>query len=351
MPTNSDFAGGELKQAEVVVIHWRDRMEFNGAKRSAEFEGKVSAQQGQSWVLCQTMHVVFDRPIYFNQLQKKDAPPPKADPKNPKAGDRPKIDTVYCYPAAGDSADDPREQYVTFRQVELGPTGKVLKSQQLQAVELKMEAQAADSAGGERYQSATALGPGRLRIWQPGDEDMAGPAGEAPGKNPQPGAKKDRQEMKLTVVTFSGRMKAVDKAKVFQQATFTDNVKAINFPSDSPDADVPGSALPPRALMLTCNKELVVWSHKKGGAPPVQRMDATGNAYLRTDDHDGWAETISQDGKLAVLTGSEAVPARIRNRFNRGTDQAGRKITYDRATGYFKILDSFGGTLGTPPKK
>lgn len=354
MPTSSDLSGGELKQPEVVVIHWRDRMEFNGAKRSAEFEGKVSARQGPSWLLCQTMHVVFDRPVYFNQAQKREALPPKADPKNPKAGDRPKIDTVYCYPAAGDAADDKREEYVTFRQVEFDKAGRLLKSQQLQAVELKVEAQAADSAGGERYQSVTALGPGKVRIWQPGDRDMAGPAGAADPKKTDAAPKApatDQQEMKLTVVRFGGRMKAVDKGKVFQQATFTDNVKAINLPSDSPDLEVEGKLLPPRALMLTCNKELVVWSHKKAGAPPVQRMDATGNAYVRTDEYDGWAETIRQDGKVVVLNGSEAIPARIRNRFNRGTDQSGKTIKYDRATGYFQVLESFGGSLGAPPKK
>jgi hypothetical protein len=157
--------------------------------------------------------------------------------------------------------------------------------------------------------------------------------------------------MKLTVVTFTGRMTAVDKGKVFQQATFTDNVKAVNVPADSPNVELQGNLLPPRALLLTCNEKLVVWSHKKADAPPVQRMDAVGNAYVRTDDYDGWAETISQDGKLVVLTGSDAIPARIKNRFNRGTDQSGKKIIYDRDRGSFRVVESFGGTIGTPPKK
>jgi hypothetical protein len=353
MPAGSDLSGNQLRQAEVVVIHWRDRMEFNGAKRSAEFDGKVSAQQGQSWVLCQTMHVVFDRPVYFNQAQKREAPPPKADPKDPRADDKPKIDTVYCYPAAADAADDRRDLFVTFQQVELDAAGKAVKVQRLKATELKMEAQAQDPAGGGRFQCVTALGPeGELSIWQAGDKDMAG-AGEGGAKKEpaRPAPDKGEQEMKLTVVKFQGRMKAVDKGKLFQQATFTDNVEAVNFPSDSPDVQLRGKLLPPRALLLTCNRELVVWSHKKPDAPPVQRMDATGNAYVRTDDYDGWAETVSQDGKLVVLTGSEASPARIRNRFNRGTDQLGKRIKYDRASGRFSVLESFGGTIGAPPKK
>jgi hypothetical protein len=94
----------------------------------------------------------------------------------------------------------------------------------------------------------------------------------------------------------------------------------------------------------------VVWSHKKGDSPAVQHMDATGNAYLRSDDYDGWGEKISNDGKMVVLTGSEAVPARIMNRFNKGSDQSGKKIMYNRADKSFKVIESFGGTLGSPPK-
>ncbi len=355
MPTSSDIGGGSLKQPEVVVIHWRDRMEFNGAKRSAEFDGKVFAQQGQSWVLCQTMHVVFDRPIYFNPVQKRAAPPPKADPKNPKTSDKPKIDTIYCYPASADATDDRRDLAVSFQQVELDPAGKVVKVQRLRATELKVEAQAQDPAGGAPFQCVTALGPdGELRIWQRGDKEMTGATNERKEKkeptHPAP-PPANEQEMKLTVVTFQGRMKAVDKGKKFQQATFTDNVEAVNFPSDTPDVQFKGSLLPPRAVMLKCRRELVVWSHKQDNATPTQRMDAFGSAYVRTDEHEGWAESISQDGKLVVLTGSEAIPARVRNRFSQGTDQIGRKIRYDRGNGRFQVIESFGGTLGTPPKK
>ena len=51
------------------------------------------------------------------------------------------------------------------------------------------------------------------------------------------------------------------------------------------------------------------------------------------------------------MTGSELIPARIMNRYNQGTDQSGKKITYDRGTGAITVIESFGGTLGSPPKK
>ena len=109
--------------------------------------------------------------------------------------------------------------------------------------------------------------------------------------------------------------------------------------------------LPPRAVLLKCDKELIVWSHKKPNAPTSQKMDATGNAYLRSDEYDGWGETISHDGKQVIMTGSEAIPARIMERFNQGNERAGRQIIYDRATGSAKVIDSSGGTLGSPPRK
>lgn len=361
MPSNSDLSGNELKQAEVIVVQWRDRMVFKGAMRSAEFTGKVSALQGGSRLECHNLQVVFDRPIYFNQMQKKSPPPPKKiDPKAPKAAqndDKAKVDKVFCYPAPADAAEDKSDLIVKFNQVELDPTGKMIKSQHLTAQELKIESQVQDPEGGERYQRVEALGPGIVRIWQPGDKEMEGaaptdatqPAKPMPmGMKPTP-AKKDEQEMKLTQIIFGDRMVAIDKGKVFQQATFKDGIQVINIPANSPTVEIVKHRLPHGAMLLTCNKELVVWTHKQGNDPPLQRMTATGNAYLRTDEYDGWADLINSDGPRVILTGSDAIPARVMNRFNQGNDQSGKKIIYDRAKGSFKVIGSFGGSFGAPP--
>jgi hypothetical protein len=372
MPTNSDFAGGELNQPEVVVIHWRESMNFNGAKKSAQFVGKVSATQGESWVLCHTMNVVFDRPIYFNQTQKKPTPPrPAVDPKDPKAvaaakkEETAKIDKVFCYPAPADSADDKRELLVTFNQVEYDKNGKVIKTQQLRAQELAMYAQMQDATGGEKFQQVVADGPGTLRIWQLGDKNLAAPGAPPANGKPMPGmppmpapqpkqpnpANGPSQEMKLTLVTFQGRMIAIDKGKMFQKATFEDSVEAINVPAEQFNLTIDRHNLPQRAVMLRCEKELVVWSHKKQDGQSTQKMDATGNAYLASDEYEGWAQTISNDGKLIVLSGSDSIPARIMNRFNQGNDQPGKKIIYDRAAGSYRVIEGFGGTISPPPRK
>jgi hypothetical protein len=362
MPTNSDLSGGELKQPEIVVIHWRDKMDFRGALRSAEFEGKVSAQQGQSWVLCHTMHVTFDRPVYFNQVQRKAAPPKAIDPKNPNAAqnDKPKIDTVSCFPAAADSADDKRELFVHYQQLEFDPAGKMIKSQRMEVLELRILAQTQDPSGGEKYPSISALGPGKVYIWQPGDKDLDTPLGETNQpkqpmqpmqpmqQGPKPAPARE-EEMKLTIVNFQDRMTAFDKGKVLQQATFTKDVKVISVPADSPNMVVDGGMLPPRAMQLTCKDTLIVGTYKKGNAAPVQSMDATGNAYLRTETYEGWAEKISLNDQLVVLTADKFGQARVKNRLNRGNDQIGRQITYDRSNGSFSVTGSYGGAIN--PKK
>jgi len=345
MPTNSDLAGGELKQPEVVVIHWRDEMLFRGALRSAEFAGKVYARQGDSWVLCNTMDVKFDRPVYFNQAQKRGA----ANEKNEKA----KIDTVYCHGAPADSADAQADLEVKYSQSEYDKDGKLVKAQQLTAVEMKMEARARDAAGGEPHQRVEAFGPGVYRLWQMGERDFApGPAADPVGPRvPQPKPAQPRaaeQEMKLTVVRFAGRMTAIDKGKVFQQARFEDNIDVINVPAPDRAVQIDRHKLPPRSVLLTCSKELVVSSHKIGNAPPAQRIDASGNAFLRSDDYDGWGETITHDGKVVVMNGSEALPARIMGRFGDRTSQLGKQIVYDRAAGTYKVLESYGGSFGRP---
>ena len=61
-------------------------------------------------------------------------------------------------------------------------------------------------------------------------------------------------------------------------------------------------------------------------------MDAYGNAYMRSDEYDGWGETISHNGQQVILTGSEVLPARVMNRYNRANEQAGKKIINDRAS-------------------
>ena len=352
IPSSSDLAGAELKSPEPVVIHFRDGMTFRGALKTAEFFGKVSATQGASWVTCHTMRVVFDRPVYFTQSNRPKTPPKPATPV-PKGqsqpDDRAKLDVVYCYPAPGDAAENEQEKFVTFDQVERDPeTGKPFRRQRLQASELTLRAQARDSEGGEPYQEVTAHGPGVVRTWAPGSKDDAGPGPAAPPPR-QPGMQTPApaMEMKLTIVEFGGRMLAKDKGERYKQATFTDAIQVIHVPTDNPDLEVRRHQLPPRAVLLTCKDKLIVWSRKGANDVLDQSMHAHGDAYLQSEEYEGWGEVIQSEGKLVRLFGMNAIPARIKSRFG-GKDQPGEIITYDRATDYYKVDGSLGGTLTTP---
>ena len=370
MPSSSDLAGADLKKAEVVVIHFRDGMTFRGALKIAEFFGKVNASQGGQWVTCHTMQVNFDRPIYFSQMNQPAKPAKPAGPGGmgkdgkpsvigkdgkPVGDDKPKIDVVFCYPAPADTADNGHEKLVTYGQVERDPlTDKPIRRQQLIARGLTMRAQVRDMGSTEPYKHVLADGPGILRIWQPGSSDDGGDdatpkqAGNAPAAKAKPAD----AEMKLTVIEFTGRMTAKDKGKVYQEATFLDQIKVVQIPTEDPDAIVDRQKLPPRSTLLTCNDKLVVWSHKTvdtADAPAIQHMHAFGNAYSRNDDYDGWGETIKNDGKLVIFD-SEGVlrAAQIKSRFG-GNEQAGKRIIYDRATKHYKVEESIGGTIFSSP--
>lgn len=348
MPAGSGLSGGAIQQPEMIVVHWRDGMTFSGAKKTAEFVGKVAARQGESWVVCHTLQVILDRPVDFTRVGR----PAEEGVAKDKEKDQPKVEAVYCYPAPEDAADEPRDAHtVTFNEVIKDEAGRVVKTQQLTARELVVTA-TGDDARGDRSQKMVAHGPGTLRIWQPGSKDQTDP-GQPP--NPRTGGtapKPAETEMKLTVVTYAGRMTAVDKGKLYQQATFQDNIQVIHVPTDDRDAVVARHKLPPRAVVLTCADKLVVSTHRPANpaAPPVQRMDATGNGYVRSDEYDGYGETIVYDGQTMTLEGTRTVPARIASRF-KGTNEAAERIIYDRATNSYKTVNSAGGTIQTPGKK
>ncbi|HSQ56777.1 MAG TPA: hypothetical protein VLM40_13635, partial [Gemmata sp.] len=234
MPTSTDLSGATLKNAEVVVINFKDGMNFEGALKRADFFGKVNAVQGGSWVTCNTLRVNFDRPVYLTQANRPGAAKPAAQqPKDPKAApdDKAKIERVDCYPAPADAADHPRDLEVWFTQVDLDPvTSKVTRIQKLRAFELTLKAQVQDPGGSEPYREVIADGPGVVRTWEPGAKDEAGQGAAAP-KQPGNGQRSMKgnnepaeMEMKLTQVNFSSRMIARDKGKPYQSATFFDRV-------------------------------------------------------------------------------------------------------------------------------
>ena len=345
LPSNTGLGGGDLKKAAVVVVHWRDSMKFKGADRWSEFLGKVTAQQNDSYVACHIMQVRFDRPIDFSR-RGKIAPPPVKGPSPPTIAGKPpekespKIESVRCYPAPEDLRDEPKDAYwVSYHDVTRDDTGRIVKEQHLVARELEMTARAIEPGNPSPYQRVLAAGPGTMRLWQTGLKDETAPMGKAPVATPA-----KEPETKLTIVHFAGRMTARDFGSTYQDATFQDTIELLYAPADRLDAVVDRHRLPVGAVRLTCSERLIVSSHKQPGVPTTQRLDAIGNADIRSDTYDGWGETITSDGPTVTLKGGENTLARIKNRFNMNSHN-GKKIVYNRLTGEFDTSGSAGSTI------
>ncbi|MCX8140410.1 MAG: hypothetical protein N3E46_12085 [Gemmataceae bacterium] len=372
VPATTDLAGNTLSKTEPIVIHFRDGMTFKGALRTAEFFGRVSVAQGDSGLTCHTMRVIFDRPVYFATLRSPSersesspaprqpngtsprpaapdasssslpGPPQASSSQRTAAEDNPRIEAVHCYPSPADTAEHFRETLVYFHQVERdAATGRLLRQQQLEAQELTLLAQARDTEQSAPYRFLEAHGPGVVRIWGPGVSEVA-PSGAPAGSPSAPAV-----EMQLTIVQFSRRMIAKDKGRNYKEATFYDNVQVVHVPTENPHLEIKRPELPPRAVLLTCQNKLVVWTYRRGEEPPRQHMHAYGNAYLQSEEYAGSAEVIKNEGKLVILEGSGAAPATIRKRF-RGDEQTAQRIIYDRATQQFTVEGSLGGAILAP---
>lgn len=120
----------------------------------------------------------------------------------------------------------------------------------------------------------------------------------------------------------------------------------MHVPADHIDAAPDRNKLPAGSMRLQCAERLVVSSHKKPGQPTVQRLDGYGNAYIRSDQYDGWGESVSSDGPLVTLRGGMSTLALITNRYD-NTRTSGQVLVYNRVTGAFNNA----GTRAAPFKR
>jgi hypothetical protein len=383
LPGDSDLSGNDKKPApknnpapqekkpEPVVIHFRDGMVFEGTNKLAQFTGKVSATQGDAFILCHEMKVNMDKPVYFSQVNRPAAKPasgakpgpganptarPGATPSGPGTAGAPeeekaKIDVIYCYPAPADGLESPQEKQVVFKQIDRDPeTGKPVRQQMLFARELTIRAQVKDDSRADPYRMVLAEGPGVTRIWAPEsqeDETTVGQGKQATASKQPANQKPADPEMKLTVINFSGRMIAKDKGESYKEATFLDNIQVVNFPTENPDVPVEFYKLPLATVRLNCTNKLVVWTHKnprRPDDPATQYMHAFGNAFLQNEKYDGWGEVIRSEGKTVWFDGSGQVPARIKDRF-KATENSGQMIRLDRGENQYHVRNSIGGTF------
>lgn len=364
MPSSTDLAGTPLEEKSEIQIDWQRGMTFKGELRSAEFIGQVQAVQlpperkavtgkvpvsaadwQRSYVICHRLSVLFDRPIYFNQMrQSPNAPTARAAEKK----DESKIERVLCEPQPeedGDRGQARPANFVYFADETFDRrTGKHVKAQRITAKFLDVQVQ-------DTRTVIHATGPGETRNLQMGAKDMGQPAPATPTPVAATPTKKSEEEMKLTVVRFAERLAIEDKKQIFQKAVFTSNIRVFHIPTDKLDLDVPEHLAPERSLVLKCTDTLTATTYQsKAGTEDRRTLEAVGDARVRTDDYDGVGHVIKYDGNLVILEAYGDGQATLYRRKNTGVGKerdykSGNPLTYNTKTGQVSGAESSGGTF------
>jgi hypothetical protein len=124
------------------------------------------------------------------------------------------------------------------------------------------------------------------------------------------------------------------------KASFLENVRVLNFPSDDPNAEIDIDKvlerMPPEALYLRCDK-LDVLSHQENGVTH-QEMRARGRVVVQARGYSGTGELVTYDeakGQV-IFHGSSVEPAVLYYQPQPGAkprDLKAKKIFYNRLTG------------------
>ena len=381
MASRADLNGKDLSKPADIEVYFAKEMRFYGARSKAEFLQSVNAMQivlpdppgkdivgapiaplvkgteqlpkprdlgepnlytTRSTLQGHRLDLTFDRPIYFNQMKKKEA---AKDPKTglPVASERPKLKTAVTTPVP----DDERAQYpgkpsrdVYFLEEVFDANNKYVSARRLRAKQI-------DFTNRQKEQELFAAGDGELRIlgYEKDEEEAPQPAAVA---NQRVAKKPDRGEMKLTVVYFNKQMVARDQGKVYQEAVFDKGATAYSIPTDDLNLLFEKHALPKKSTVLSCVDSLTVsTSQAKPNTKPVQWMIANGNAEFRNDTYLGIGGRVTYNGQQFVFDGTPNRLATL-SKLNVGVGQSdyhqAEQLIYKK-DGSIKANKSAGGTI------
>jgi len=337
MPSSTDLGGNATDTPNVLDIKWMTSMFFNGAKGTAEFLGRVAAVQrpdreglvprppttkvavettwNQSRLICHRLDCTFDKPIYFNQFKRDDDKPAKpGDPPREQA----KLQSALALPVPDDEVAGKAApiRIVTYTDETYTPGKMLVKAQRIDAQEISVRMR-------EKMQEIFAAGPGEVRMLQSDNSEWgtpATPAGTPPPKTTAEGT------MKLTHVKFVSRMTAIDKNKLFQEATFENGANVWQIPTNNINLNYVAHALPVGSTTISCVESLKVsTSRSQPAAPAEQWMVAKGNAEFGNDDYEGHGGTITADGRTITLKGTGDRLANIYRRKQSLNDRQGTR--------------------------
>jgi hypothetical protein len=364
MPSATGFSGAPLAERSEIQVDWQHGMTFKGELRTAEFVGQVQAVQlpperkpnttakvpvssatwQRSYVICHRLSVVFDRPVYFNQMKSTpNAPQPARTGESKEAA---KIERVLCEPQPEDDAAPGVARpanYVYYADETIDrKTGRHAKAQRITAKFLDVQVR-------ETRTLIHATGPGETRTLHLGTKDATVTPGTPAPPAPAAGTKTE-EEMKLTVVRFAERLQIEDKKQIFSKAVFTSNVRVFHIPTDKLDLEVQEHAAPARSMVLKCTDTMTATSYQnKSGQEERRTLEAIGDARVRTDDYDGVGHVVKYDGNLVILEAfgdGQATLYRRQGGVGREKDyKSGNPLTYNTKTGQVSGAESSGGTF------
>lgn len=326
MPSSTDFQGNTLAEPKEILVVWNgapDRgMYFDG--RNAFFENGVQAEQENSKVLCQNMHVVLDRKVSFGQAN-------KSGPSSEKKEDAPKVYKVIC-----DQEGQAGSQPVTVIDItyEKG-TNKLIKYQRIEAPTVAFH----NDIG-----KLEASGPGEVRIYQPSDRTETDPSAQPAAPAVAKPAPQQQSEMTLTRVRYQGRFWAFQKER---RATFTDSVRVVHTPSTDPNMTIEEEQLPKGAFALRAASVKVDSATPDANGRTHQEMIAEGKAEINSTDFSGKSDIIKYHDvyKRVIFVGTESNPAVVNRYEVRGGDPKeirGREVWYYRLDNTFKVKGGSG---------
>jgi hypothetical protein len=280
-PLGRDLQG--RKSAGPMNVRWQDRMEFDG--RTVRFEGAVTAASPQQQLRTETLEVVFQEPIRFDELHGRP---------------NPQIEQV-------------RAQGGIFME------NQTHEQNRLTAIE-KMEAQnlVIDNVTG----AVKADGPGRMRTVRHGSvapgmlgSGMLGPGmlDDAPENADPPSSTADRDTLVYLNVRFQGSITGNLHRRTM---TFNDRVRAVYGPVDSWQATLPEDdpdRLGPNGALLSCDHLSVTEMPTPGANRPAMELEARGNTRIEGRDFTarGTRMTYAEAKGLLILEGDGRTDAAL----------------------------------------
>jgi lipopolysaccharide export system protein LptA len=322
MESATNFQGEKLDKPVPLTVHWDKSMIFNG--ESAEFTGKVTAEQEKSRLACQHMQVNFDKPISLKQGNKTDQPA--------------RVSQMLC-------DNDVRIEERVFTGPRLtkytrleGPVVHMTALEPDEDTPLKPSTPGGKTSTGNKV---VVSGSGNIRIWEPASGEEL-PGLTQPLTKPATGGKaapaKKTSEMKMTYVAFKNRMDANSKTS---KASFWGDVRVLNLPCPEHNAlinldTILATDLAEGAIFIRCDRLHVLDRPTQGKSN--KQMEGYGRVSVQGRDFDASALAIFYDQlkEQIILEGSDSVPAVLRKETRPGAERSkfeGRKIIYDRKTG------------------